>query len=461
MKKYDVIIIGSGQAGNPLAKVMGEAGKKTLLIEKRLIGGTCVNDGCTPTKAMIGSGRIAWLASQSKSWGVNTGKVTSSLKAIKSRKDAIVESFRKGNIKGLKDAPNVEVIMGTARFIGKKKLEILTADKKTIQVQGDLVFINTGASADIPHITGLEDCPYLTSHELLDLTELPKELIIIGAGYIALELGQLYSRLGTKVTLLESGKDFLPKEDRDIAQNLYDILIEEGLSVNINVKIKQVRQTENKKIAIAYQQAKQNKELLGSHILIATGRKAQTERLDLAATGVKLDDKGFIKVNTKLETNVKGIYALGDVKGGPAFTHISYNDFVVVSKNLLESKNLSIRNRMVPYVVFTDPQLARIGITEKEAKDKKLSYKTAILPMASVARAIEVGETRGMMKVTVDAKTNRILGAAIIGAEGGEIMSVLQMAMMGKVTSEEIRYGVFAHPTYAESLMNLFMTLKR
>ncbi|QNL49664.1 mercuric reductase [Olivibacter sp. SDN3] len=460
MKKYDVIIIGSGQAGNPLAMAMGQAGKKTLLIEKRLVGGTCVNDGCTPTKAMIGSGRIAWLASKSNDWGVHTGKVTSNLKAIKNRKDVIVASFRKGNIKGLKDTPNVELLMGTAHFVDKKKIEILTDDGKKTQAHADLIFINTGTIPQIPAIDGLKDCPYLTSTQILDLVEIPKELIIVGAGYIALELGQLYSRMGAKVTLLENGDVFLPKEDRDIAQSLYDILTEEGLTIELNAKINQVSQTKNKKITVSYRQSKQHKELRGSHILIAAGRKAQTEQLNLSATGVKTANNGFVKVNTKLETNVKGIYALGDVKGGPAFTHISYNDFVVVSRNLLANKNLSIRNRMVPYVVFTDPQLARIGITEKEAKDKKLNYKIAVLPMENVARGIEVGETRGMMKAIVDAKNNRILGAAIIGAEGGEIMSVLQMAMMGKISTETIRYGVFAHPTYAESLMNLFMNFK-
>jgi len=462
MQTYDVIVIGSGQAGNPLARAMAKAGKKTLIIEKRLIGGTCINDGCTPSKTLIGATRVAWLVSQSEHWGIQSGKMHPHLKDIKKRKDEVVEAFRKSTLNSLTRQAHLEVVLGNASFIGSKQLQIIPLDGgNPLRVQADWIFINAGTCPIVPHIPGLKNSPYLTSTTIMDLEEIPKELVIIGAGYIALELGQLYSRLGAKVTMLESQANFLPKEDRDIADNLFHILTDEGITFELGVKITAVKTTPSKAIELHYERDQQYYRITGSHLLVAAGRKPQTEALGLHFAGVEKDTDGYIRVNDYLETSVKGIYALGDIKGGPAFTHIAYNDYLLVSQNLLENKKLSIKDRLVPYVMFTDPQLGRVGITEEEAKKNGLDYNVAILPMEKVARAVETGETRGLMKAIIDAKTDQILGAAIIGTEAGEIMSVLQVAMLGKVTATEIRYSVFAHPTYSESLENLFMNLEK
>jgi pyruvate/2-oxoglutarate dehydrogenase complex dihydrolipoamide dehydrogenase (E3) component len=282
--------------------------------------------------------------------------------------------------------------------------------------------------------------------------------VVIGGNYIGLEFGQMFNRFGSKVTVLEKSSGILAREDQDISSALTEILTDENIELITDVKIKKIAQ-HKKQINITLESGKIKKEITASHVLVAVGRTAQTADLALENCGVKLDDKGHILINEKLETNIKGIYALGDVKGGPSFTHIAYNDYTIVYRNLMEGTNYAIHDRPVPYCMFTDPQLGRIGLSEKEAKEKKLNYKVAVLPMSNVARGIETNETLGLMKAIVDADSKKILGAAILASEGGEIMSVLQMAMEGGITYDRIRYCVFAHPTYSESLNNLFMKI--
>lgn len=459
MKHFDAIIIGAGQAGTPLAKKLAKAGKKTCLIEKRAIGGTCINDGCTPTKAMIASAKAIYYPTIAKKLGVTMDKVKVDFKAIKKRKDGIVERFRKSSQNGVEETKGLTLLFGEAKFTGKKEISVLLNDGTAETLSAEWIFINTGAKPQIPKIEGLANVPYFTSTTLLDLDELPEHLLIIGGNYIGLEFGQMYRRFGSKVTILEHADRLLGREDEDIADSVTEFLTAEGIDIFTETEIERIEEQKDGQLIVNFKAGKKKQILKCTHVLVATGRKPNTEALNLASCGVKFDEKGAIIVNQKLETNVKNIWALGDVKGGPAFTHISYNDYTIVYRNLIEQTKLTTKNRPVPYCMYTDPQLGRIGISEQEAKEQKLNYAMAVLPMASVGRAIETGETIGMMKAIVDKKSKKILGATILADQGGEIMTVLQMAMAGGITYEEIRYGVYAHPSYAEALNNLFMTL--
>jgi len=459
MKTYDAIIIGAGQAGIPLARKLAKAGMKTAIIEKRLVGGTCINDGCTPTKTWVASAKAIYIAQNADKLGLHIRDYSVNMPAIKKRKDEIVAQFRGGAQHGLEDTKGVDLIFGEAVFTGKKTISISLNDGGEEELTADKIFINAGAKTAIPDIEGLDTIDYLTSTSILELNAVPENLLIIGASYISMEFGQMFGRFGSKVTMLEQAKRILPREDEDIAEEMVKILEAEHIKIYTGAKATRFKKVGDhieaeiiigdKKHVFTY-----------SHVLVAAGRVPQTEALELKAAGVETDERGYIKVNDKLETNIKGIYALGDVKGGPAFTHIAYNDYTIVYRNVVEKAKLSIKDRLVPYCMFTDPPLGRVGISEAEAQRQGLKYQVAKLPMAHVARATETGDTRGFMKAVVDAKTKKVLGVAVLGQEGGEIMSVLQMAMAGGITYEEIRYMVFAHPTYSESLNNLFMTLE-
>ncbi|OOQ58441.1 dihydrolipoyl dehydrogenase [Mucilaginibacter pedocola] len=460
MKHYDAIVIGSGQAGSPLCKKLAAAGLKTLLVEKRYIGGTCVNDGCTPTKTMVASARLAYLAGKCNDMGITIKGYTVDLKQVKKRANGIVLKSRNGSQAAMEKTPNLDLIFGEATFIDKKTISVNPKTGKARQFTADKIFINAGCKTVIPKdIEGLDEVDYLTSTSMLELEKLPEHLLVIGGNYIGLEFGQMFRRFGSKVTIVERSGRILSHEDEDVSEEIAKLLEEEQIKILADSKVIKLKNKGKNQITATIKTADGEKKIKCSHVLVAIGREPQTARLALDKTGVELDDKGYIKVNDRLETNVPGIYALGDIKGGPAFTHISYHDYTIVYRNLIEKQNLSIKDRVVPYCMFTDPELGRVGITEAEAKAQGLNYKVAKLPMAHVARALETGDTRGFMKAVVDADTKKILGVAVIGVEGGEIMSVLQMAMEGGITYDKIRYGVFAHPTYSESLNNLFMKL--
>lgn len=459
MQKFDAIVIGSGQGGNPLARKLSGKGWKTAIIERRSLGGTCINDGCTPTKAMIACAKVAHTIFHSKQWGIHSHGLHVDLPFIVARKNNIVEEFRNGTAKGLESA-GVSVFMGSAAFSGYKTVTVTGRNGEENILTAEHIFINTGTTPNIPPIPGLSEVPYLTSTSLLDELVVPKELLILGGSYIALEMGQLYQRLGSHVTVIETAGQLVSKEDADVAAVIKKMLESENMQIYTGTQAERIYKT-GKAIQVDINTGGNRETLTGTHILIATGRRPQTEALQLQQTNVLMDERGFISVNDRLETSEPGIYALGDVKGGPAFTHISYNDHLIIYKNLFENANLSVKTRQVPYCMFTDPQLGRIGITEKEAKKAGIPVKVACLGMDKVARAMETGQTRGFMKALVHEQDNTILGAAIIGAEGGEIMSMLQMAMLGGITATQIREMVLAHPLYAESLNNLFMTLEK
>lgn len=457
-KQYDAIVIGAGQAGVPLAKKLAKAGKKVALIEKRWVGGTCVNDGCTPTKTWVSSAKAAWTAANSAHMGVKVKNIKIDMALIKKRKDEIVLNARNGSEKALNQIKGLDLIYGEATFTGEKTIAV-KMQNATKHIKAEWIFINTGTETFIPEIEGLRDIDYLTSTSILEMDKVPGHLLVLGGNYIGLEFGQMFRRFGSKVTLIERSERLLGKEDEDIATEILKILKAEAIDIHFSSQVIKFKQKERGKITATIESGNGQKKIKCTHVLIAVGRVPRTSVLALDKTGVEVNDKGYIKVNNKLETNVPGIYALGDVNGGPPFTHIAYNDYTIVFRNLIEGTNYTTDERPVPYCMYTDPQMGRVGISETQAKDQGLDVKIAHLPMARVARAVEVGDTRGFMKAIVDAKTKQILGATVLGEEGGEIMSVLQMAMEGGITYDRIRYCVFAHPSYSESLNNLFMTL--
>jgi len=459
-QQYDAIVIGSGQGGTPLSGALAEAGIYTGLIERKHVGGTCINEGCTPMKTMVASGRVAYLARRAADYGVHTGPISIDMKKVRQRKRDIVESFRKRGEKHIQDTQNLDLISGEASFTGPKTLEVKSHDGKSRSVSATRIFINAGARASRPKLDGLESVNALDNISIMELDIVPEHLLVLGGGYIGLEFGQLFRRLGSRVTIVQSGEQLLTREDPDVAEEVQKILREDGIDILLSTKATHA-EGQSKAIRLQVQGDKTSTTLTGSHLLLATGRIPNSDTLNLSAAGVKTDDRGFIEVNERLETTASDIYALGDIKGGPAFTHISYDDFRILRANLLEHKSLSTKNRFVPYTVFIDPQLGRIGLTETEAREQQRNIKVAKLPMSSVARALEIDETRGFMKAVVDAESQQILGAAVLGIEGGEIMSVLETAMMGKLPYTALRDATYAHPTLSESLNNLFMAMDK
>jgi pyruvate/2-oxoglutarate dehydrogenase complex dihydrolipoamide dehydrogenase (E3) component len=467
---YDAIIIGSGQAGTPLSTALAEAGMRTALIERKHVGGTCVNEGCTPTKTMVASGRVAYLARRAADYGVHTGAITVDLQRVRQRKRDIVDRFRNGSQAHIEKTANLDLIFGDASFAESISAAAALTDPKTVAVQlndgsrrllsAKYIFINAGTRAARPALDGLDDIDPLDNVSIMEIDAVPEHLLILGGGYIGLEFGQLFRRFSSQVTIIQSGSQLLGGEDPDIAEEVCRIFQQDGVEVLLNAKAIRVSKSEGN-IRLEVQQNAQSKTLTGSHLLVATGRVPNSDRLNLAAARIKKDENGFIKVNDRLETTCNGVYALGDIKGGPAFTHISYDDFRIIRANLLEKKNASTQGRLVPYTVFIDPQLGRLGLTETQAREQGFHIRVAKLPMSSVARAQEVDETRGFMKAVVDAETNLILGAAVLGIEGGEVMSAIEIAMMGKLPYTALRDGVFAHPTLAESLNNLFTAMDK
>src|SRR6266404_3472295 len=460
MDHYDAIIIGSGQAGNPLAKAFAKAGRKTALIERAYIGGTCINYGCTPTKTMFNSARVAYLARRSTDYGVHHGKLTVNMREVRERKQRVVEEFRENGLKGIKQTRDLDLIKGNARFIGPHEIEVQLKDGPVRSLTAAKIFINTGGRPVTPQLEGLATVPALDSTSIMELDELPEHLLVLGGGYIGLEFGQMFRRFGSRVTIIQRSDQLLGREDYDVAEAVLEVMKEDGIDVLLNTEAFGVQQN-GKQINLNVRTNDGEQTVSGTHLLLAVGRRPNTEDLNLSAAGIETDQQGNVKVNHQLETNVPGVYALGDVKGGPQFTHISYDDFRIIRTNLLEGGNASTDERFVPYTVFIDPQLGRIGINELDAKEKSLDFRVAKLKMKNVARAIEMSETRGFIKAIVDANNKQILGASVLGVEGGELMAMFEIAMMGKLPYTVLKDGIFAHPTLAESLNNLFMAMDR
>jgi pyruvate/2-oxoglutarate dehydrogenase complex dihydrolipoamide dehydrogenase (E3) component len=453
--QFQAIVIGSGQGGNPLCMALADAGLRTALIERKHVGGTCVNEGCTPTKTMVASGRAAYIARRGPDYGVRTGTISMDMERVRQRKRDIVDAFRTRREGRLKKSPNLELIPGEASFTGPKTVLVQLKDGAERALTAETIVIDAGTRASVPALDGLKDVPFLDSTSIMELDAVPERLLVLGGGYVGLEFGQMFRRFGSRVSIVQSGAQVLRGEDPDVAAEVTAILRQDGIEVLLGAKGTRVTKT-GTEVQLSVRTGNESRDLQGSHLLVATGRTPNTDSLNLSAAGIATDSKGFIKVNGKLETNVAGIFAVGDIKGGPAFTHISYDDFRILRTNLIEKGSASTEGRLAPYTVYIDPQLGRVGLSEMEARAQKKNIRVARMPMTSVARALEVDESRGFMKAIVDADTGQILGAMVLGLEGGEIMSMLELAMMAKLPYTVLRDGIFAHPTLAECLNNLF-----
>ncbi|MBV8897999.1 MAG: mercuric reductase [Acidobacteriaceae bacterium] len=452
--QYDSIIVGSGQGGNPLAQQFAARGEKVALVEFGPLGGTCINTGCTPTKTMVASAQVAHYARNGMRWGVHTGDVWVDMRAVLERKNKVVREFRSGWEKKVDQEGKPQLIRGRARFTGMKQLEV---DGRTLEAKR--IFIDTGARPAIPNIPGLTALPFLTNASILELDVLPRHLVVLGGGYIGLEFGQMFRRFGSEVTVIQSADRILPNEDEDVITELRRCLEAEGMKIHVGARAVAARGTEGS-IELVVAMGDETETVSGSHLLVAAGRVPNTNELALEKTGVKTNEKGFIVVNERLETTAPDIWAIGDVTGGPAFTHISYNDFQIIFGNLFEGKDLKTSTRIVPYAVYTDPTLGRVGVTEQAARNEGRRLKIGKVQMTHVARAIERDETQGFMKLVVDAATDRVLGAAILSVEGGELVQILSTLMLAEKPYTLLKGAIYIHPTLAEGFFGLMDSVK-
>ncbi len=452
-ESFDTIVVGAGQAGKPLALDLAKAGRTVALVERAYVGGSCINYGCTPTKTMIASARVAYLARRGAEYGVLAGDVRIDQRRVRERKRAIVESFRDSGRKRLERAENLSLIFGQARFVGPRELSV--GDRR---LHGETIIINTGARPARPPLPGLDRVQALDSTSIMELDVVPEHLVVLGGGYIGLEFAQMFRRFGARVSVVQRETQLLGREDPDVAGEVAAILRQDGIDVRLQTDAIGVS-PDPAGIGLLVRGQGSESTLRGSHLLVAVGRVPNTDDLGLAAAGVAVDRRGFVEVNERLETNVPGIFAAGDVNGGPAFTHASYDDYRLLRDRLLHGKDITTRGRIVPYTVFTDPELAHVGLNETQARASGRPFRTAKMPMSHVARALEMDEARGFMKTVVDPDTHRILGFTVLGVGGGELMAIVEMAMIGNVPYDVVRETIFVHPTMAECLNNLYALL--
>ncbi|MEM5457248.1 MULTISPECIES: FAD-containing oxidoreductase [unclassified Paraburkholderia] len=459
---FDAVVIGTGQGGSPLAVRLGQSGRKTAVIERAAFGGTCVNVGCTPTKSYVASARAAHVARHCAELGVQVGGAISvDLAAVKARKDEIIGQSRDGVEKWLRGTKNVSVFKGHARFTGPHALAISGPDGNLLdEISADEIFINTGTRAVVPPLDGLERIRYYTNSNLLDLTELPSHLVIVGASYIALEFAQIFRRFGSQVTVLVRGERLLTREDADFADSVHKVLAREGVEFRFGVQPSRVEPHPHRENEVCIGFEQNIPALEASHLLFATGREPNTDDLGLAAAGITTDKHGTIPVDGQLRTNVPGVWAIGDVNGRGAFTHTSYDDYQIVAANLLDGGSRSVDTRIMTYAVFVDPPLARVGASEAEVRKAGRDALIATMPMTRVGRARERGETDGFMKVMVDKESKQILGAAIHGIEGDEALHTFIDIMTAGAPYPTLEYAMHIHPTISELVPTLLDGLK-
>jgi pyruvate/2-oxoglutarate dehydrogenase complex dihydrolipoamide dehydrogenase (E3) component len=454
-ENYDAIVIGTSQGGRFLPPELAKAGLRVALVERAQLGGVCVNTGCTPTKTMVASARLAYQARRGAEFGVRTGPVSVDLAAVRERKRAMVAGARENYASRLAQQ-GLDLIEGEAHFTGPRTVEIALTGGGTRQVSAPVIVIDAGTRPRPLAIQGAGDVPMLDSTSIMELDEVPDHLIVLGGGYIGLEFGQMFRRFGSEVTVVQSAPRLMMIEDEDVSDEVAAILRDDGLTVLTSSTPVRIEPAGGGRLRLTVRTPDGERQIEGSHLLSAIGRIPNTEALAPEAAGIRLDDRGFIEVDEYLETSVPGVYAMGDIKGGPAFTHLSYDDYRILRANLIRHEKVSTRDRIVPYTMFIDPQLGRAGLTEREARAQGRAIRVAKLPMSAVIRAIEVGETRGFMKAVVDADSGQILGCAVLGTEGGEIMTMIQVAMLGKLTYTAMADAVFTHPLLAEGLNTLF-----
>ncbi len=454
-RNFDAIVIGTGQAGPPLAGKLAAAGMKTAVIERKLFGGTCVNTGCTPTKALVASARAAHMARRGPDFGVNAGaNISVDMKKVKQRKDEIVGNSNQGVASWLESMENATVFHGHGRFESPRTVRV--GDEL---LEADRIFIDVGGRASIPPVAGLDSVPYLTNSSMMEVDFLPEHLLILGGGYIALEFGQMYRRFGSEVTIVQRGERLLTNEDEDVAAAVQEIVEKEGIEVCTSTGDYKV-ENRGGKIAIRMKCQGAHREVTGSHLLVATGRRPNTDDLGLDKAGVKVDSRGIIEVDDQLRTNVEGIWAMGECNGKGAFTHTSYNDFEIVAANLLDNDPRRVSDRITTYALYVDPPLGRAGLTERQVRESGRKALIATRPMTKVSRAIEKSETQGFMKALVDAETKRILGAAVLGVGGDEVIHSILDVMYAQAPYTVIQRAVHIHPTVTELIPTMLADLK-
>ena len=458
-ERYDAVVIGSGQAGEPLAIEFARAGLHTALLEGSEFGGACVDSGCAFSKGLIDGAYVARLLRSAPDFGVQTGSVEVDFGKVQMRKQAVIDGLRSQAMRTLSDTPGLNVLKGDARFKSPGSLLMREQNDAVLELQAQRIIINTGGRPALPKLPGLAEVPYLTSSRAMELDELPDHLLVLGGSYLGVELGQMFRRFGSRVSIVERQSQLLAREDRDIAATVAEILREDGVEVFLETEAVGVANDPAGGVRLKVRTPSGEHVLAGSRLLVVVGREPNTDGLDLPAAGIALDARGYIRVNERLETSVQGIYALGGVNGGPAFAHVAYDDLRIVRANVLEHAQATTAGRMSPYASFIDPQLCRIGLTETEAREQGRSVRVAKLPMNRRARAVELNKPRGLMKVVVDGGTHRIIGAAVLGVDSGEIMAMLQIAMKANLPYTSLRDAMFAHSTLAGSLNNLFATL--
>ena len=455
MEVYDAIVIGAGRAGSRLAIALARAGWQVAVVERAHVGGSWVNLGCTPSKTMAASARMARMVREASAFGISTGAVTIDVDRVLRRRQTVIDGFRQEELSRLASAESLTLVMGQAEFVGRRHVRVTRSDGHTQILGADRVFVCAGTRPAVPDIPGLAGAPYLDSSSVLGLNHVPENLLVLGGGCVGIEFGQTYQRLGARVTIVQRGKQLLDREDADVAEAVRRILMEDGIQVWLESDT-QLVSTANGHVKLTVRCPTGVRNLTGSHLLVACGRAPNSNGLNLAAAGVQTDVQGFVRVNDRLETNVPGIYALGDIKGPPFFTHVAADDCRIVEANLVGEGNASPANRLVPYLMYLDPPLGRVGLSEERARLECRHVRSFAMPIARIARSVEIGEDRGLIKAVVNSDTRQVLGAAILGTDAGELLAAFQVAMMAQVPYDRLRGALFAHSTLAEAMNALF-----
>lgn len=450
MGEYDAIIIGAGQGGGPMAHKLADLGQRVALIEREHLGGSCINYGCTPTKAMIASAAVANYARRGPEFGVHAGDVRVDMAEVVARKNEMVLSWRNGQQGHVDSRQTLDLHRGHGRFTGPHEIEVngqtLTAPR---------IFIDTGTSPRVPPIPRLDTIDYLTNRNIMDLQEVPEHLLVLGGNYLGLEFGQMFRRFGSRVTVIEINEEIAPREDPEISETLRKALEDEGITFELGAEATGVEKAGNGLKLTTETKGGGSKVLEGSHLLAAVGQTPNTGELGLDAAGIETNEAGFIKHNDSLETSAEDVWVIGDVKGGPAFTHVSYDDHLIIYDNIINGGNRSIEGRILPYAMYTDPELGRVGLTEKQAREQGYRLKVGTIPMEWVARAIERSETKGTMKIVINAEDDRILGAAILSTAGGELVQTIMTLMLADQPWTLFKQRMFIHPTLTEGFFTL------
>jgi pyruvate/2-oxoglutarate dehydrogenase complex dihydrolipoamide dehydrogenase (E3) component len=454
MANYDVLILGSGEAGKYIAWTFAKAGRRVALVERGLIGGSCPNIACLPSKNVIHTAQVVMQFRHAREFGVDSGEVVVDMKGVRQRKRAMVEGLVALHKERYK-ASGAELILGEGRFVAPKRLEVKCQDGRVRVVSGERVVVDVGTRTTIPNIPGLVESKPLTHVEALELDHVPAHLLILGGGYIGIEFAQAMRRFGSRVTLVEQGSQFVAREDPDVSQALRELFADEGIDVILGAQVSRVEGRSGERVRINLRTANGEQVIDATDVLVAAGRRPNTQDIGLDVAGVELDSNGYIRVNERLETTAPGVWAVGDCAGSPQFTHVGFDDFRIVRDNW-KGGNRTTRDRLVPYCVFTDPELGRVGLDETQARRAGIPYRIAKIPMAAVLRARALVETRGFLKALVDVHSDRILGFTAFGAQAGELIALVQTAMLTGAPYTVFRDAIVTHPTIAEGLTVLF-----